>query len=98
MKVFKLFYIVFLVAFATPAFSLPAGTIEFDGGGMGKVVFSADKHMSKGLTCDKCHKNIFTMKKGTVKISVKDHDKGNFCFTCHNPKDGMNPCEKCHKK
>ena len=53
------------VAFVGSAFAVPPGkTVEYAGGGMGKVVFDGKTHADKGLKCNDCHTKIFKMKKG----------------------------------
>ncbi len=91
------------VAFVGSAMAVPPGkTVEFAGGGMGKVVFDGKVHADKGLKCNDCHTKIFPMKKGT-KITMADMNAGKSCGECHNgtkafaSKDAAN-CGKCHKK
>ena len=104
----KLFVIalVAVVSFvlAVPAFAVPAGkTVEFAGGGAGKVVFDGKTHADKGLKCADCHPALFKMKKGADTITMKDINEGKFCGACHNgtkafsAKDAAN-CSKCHQK
>jgi c(7)-type cytochrome triheme protein len=76
-------------------------TVEFAGGGAGKVVFDGPAHKAKGLNCNDCHKGLFEMKKGAAKITMADINAGKFCGACH--KDGgkafgTKECAKCHKK
>ncbi len=73
----------------------PEKTVEFEGGEVGKIVFSGHKHSEAGLGCDICHPGIFEMGKGTSYIRFKDHLQGNYCFTCHTPQGN---CYTCHKK
>ncbi len=77
----------------------PGKTVEFAGGGEGKVVFSGDTH--KVNKCNDCHPDPFKMKKGTVKITKADHVAGKFCGKCHDGKKAFvqeGNCGKCHKK
>lgn len=93
-----------IVAFVGSALAVPPGkTVEFAGGGAGKVVFDGKTHADKGLKCNDCHTKIFQMKKGTAKIKMADLNAGKFCGECHNgtkafkTSDAAN-CAKCHKK
>ncbi len=95
--------VVVTLALSVAAFAVPAGkTVEFDGKGAGKVVFSGDVHKKAGA-CNACHPAIFKMKKGADTITMKDINDGKFCGTCHNgtkafsAKDAAN-CGKCHQK
>lgn len=82
----------------------PGKTVEFAGGGAGKVVFDGKVHADKGLKCPDCHTKpkLFTMKKGADKITMADMNAGKNCGTCHNgtkafkSSDAAN-CGKCHK-
>ena len=81
----------------------PGPTVEYAGGGTGKVVFDGKAHASAGLQCPACHTKIFQMKKNSVKITMADMNAGKVCGTCHNgdkafkSSDAAN-CAKCHKK
>jgi c(7)-type cytochrome triheme protein len=92
------------VAFVGSAFATPAGkSVEFAGGGQGKVVFDGKTHADKGLKCNDCHTKLFQMKKGTFKMTKEDHGNDKGCGACHNgtkafgQKDDAS-CGKCHKK
>ncbi|MGD8559562.1 MAG: cytochrome c3 family protein [Gammaproteobacteria bacterium] len=92
-----------LVGLALPSYAIPPGqTIEFTKSPMGKVVLDGNTHPAKGVMCDGCHPKPFEQKKGVAKITMQDHEKGNYCFTCH--KEGgkawpaKDNCNKCHKK
>jgi c(7)-type cytochrome triheme protein len=83
----------------------PGKTVEFDGGGKGKVVFDGKVHADKGSKCADCHTNpkLFAMKKGTEKITMADINAGKSCGACHDGKkafkaDDAASCDKCHKK
>jgi len=102
-KIFVLAIVVVVsLALAMTAFAVPAGkTVEFAGGGAGKVVFDGKTHADKGLKCADCHPGIFKMKKGADKVTMADINAGKNCGTCH--KDGgkafpAKDCAKCHKK
>jgi c(7)-type cytochrome triheme protein len=96
-----------LLAFAVfggSASAVPPGlTVEYAGGGNGKIVFDGKAHASAGLKCPACHTKIFQMKKESVKITMADINAGKVCGTCHNGDkafkagDAAN-CAKCHKK
>jgi c(7)-type cytochrome triheme protein len=96
--------IVIAVMFVGSAMAVPAGkTVDFDGGGMGKVVFDGKIHADKGLKCNDCHTKIFKMKKGSEKITMADMNAGKNCGTCHNGEKAFKSgdpanCAKCHKK
>ncbi|MDF1614482.1 c(7)-type cytochrome triheme domain-containing protein [Desulfurivibrio dismutans] len=79
--------------------SMPGNTAEFDGGPMGKVVFSGQIHADAGMSCNDCHTDIFQMKR-EVKITMADHNAGNYCFSCHQEGGkafaGDN-CARCHQ-
>lgn len=102
--VIALVTIAIAVAFIGSAMAVPPGkTVEFAGGGAGKVVFDGKIHADKGLKCNDCHTKIFQMKKGTAKMKMADINAGKFCGECHNgtkafkSSDAAN-CAKCHKK
>ncbi len=86
------------------AWSVPPGkTLEFEGGGAGKIVFDGKFHADKGLKCNDCHPKIFTMKKGSVKITMADLNGGKYCGQCHNGTRAFKTgdpanCARCHKK
>lgn len=89
--------------FATWAFAVPPGqTVEFTPAGAGKVIFDGTLHAKKGAKCTDCHTALFPMKKGGLKMTMKDMQAGKGCGACHNGskafdvKDPAN-CSKCHK-
>jgi len=92
------------VAFVGSAFAVPPGkTVEFAGGGNGKVVFDGKIHADKGLKCNDCHTKVFQMKKGSFKMTKEDHGTDKGCGTCHNGTKAFSQkdeasCGKCHKK
>src|SRR5512138_770587 len=61
----------------------PGKSVEYAGGGKGKVVFDGKAHADKGLKCPDCHPKTFAMKKD-AKMTMADMDQGKFCGTCHN--------------
>lgn len=113
MKMFVAVMAVFIaIVFTGSAMAVPPGkTVEYAGGGTGKVVFDGKVHADKGLKCNDCHTKIFQMKK-VAKITMADMNAGKFCGDCHNgterktgdknvtifaSKDAAS-CGKCHKK
>jgi c(7)-type cytochrome triheme protein len=94
---------VIAVMFVGSVFAVaPSKTVEWDGGGAGKVVFDGKVHASAGLKCNDCHTKIFPMKKGT-KMTMEEMNAGKFCGTCHNGEKAFSTskpddCAKCHKK
>ncbi len=102
MKKLFVIAIIAVVSFvlATSAFAVPAGkTVEFAGGGAGKVVFDGKTHADKGLKCADCHPAVFPMKKAP--ITMADINAGKACGTCHKEGGKAFPakdCAKCHKK
>lgn len=92
------------VVFAGSAVAVPSGkSLEYAGGGAGKVVFDGKTHADKGLKCNDCHTKIFKMKKGSAEMKMKDINEGKFCGECHNGTKAFKAsdpasCVKCHKK
>ncbi len=82
----------------------PGRTVEYAGGGAGKVVFDGDSH--KSLTCMECHTRIFsrmTKNAPRAKITMKDIYEGKYCGACHNGTRAFDAkktdnCSKCHRK
>ena len=95
--------ILVIVAFVGSALAVPPGkTVEYEGGGAGKVVFDGKIHADKGLKCNDCHTKIFPMKKGG-KYTMADMNAGKNCGECHNGTKAFKSsdaatCAKCHKK
>ncbi|HEX8948987.1 MAG TPA: cytochrome c3 family protein [Dissulfurispiraceae bacterium] len=94
--------VVIAVVFVGSAMAVPPGkTVEWPGGGLGKVVFDGKVHASKGLKCNDCHTKIFPMKKTEMKMA--DINAGKECGACHNGEKAFKAndpanCAKCHKK
>jgi c(7)-type cytochrome triheme protein len=92
-----------IVAFVGSALAVPPGkTVEYAGGGAGKVVFDGKAHADKGLKCNDCHTKIFPMKKGGT-YTMADMNAGKNCGECHNGTKAFKSseaadCGKCHKK
>jgi c(7)-type cytochrome triheme protein len=107
MKKFFVMALVVVVALAMSmtAFAVPAGkSVEFAGGGAGKVVFDGKVHADKGNKCADCHQSgLFKMKKGGEVFTMKDMEAGKNCGACHNGTKAFGvkeatSCAKCHKK
>lgn len=98
------FVLLISVALAGNVFAVSSGkTVEFAGGGNGKVIFDGKIHADAGLKCNDCHTKIFPMKKGATKITMADMNAGKTCGVCHNGQKAFKPsddanCGKCHKK
>jgi c(7)-type cytochrome triheme protein len=78
----------------------PGFTIEFDGNGEGKVVFTGAKHTGPDMHCSKCHMEIFYVSR-SAPITRPDHKRGNFCFACHDGKQAFaarSNCDRCHEE
>ena len=107
MKKFLAIVMVLAVTFvlAASAFAVgPGKTVDFAGGGAGKVVFDGKAHADKGAKCADCHQSgLFKMKKGSEVLTMKNLEAGKNCGACHNGtkafgvKDAAT-CAKCHKK
>jgi len=81
----------------------PGKSIEYAGGGLGKVTLDGKVHADKDLKCPVCHPKVFQMKKGATKFTMADINAGKACGTCHNGEKGFKAsdpanCAKCHKK
>ena len=79
----------------------PGKTVELDGKGAGRVIFSGDAH--KTFKCNDCHPVLFKMKKGGDVMSMKDMNAGKLCGACHNGTKTFDVkvianCSKCHKR
>jgi len=105
MKLFStLLAVLVVLVFAAAVMAVPGGrTVEYEGGGAGKVVFDGKSHADKGLKCGDCHPGLFQMKKGAVKITMADINAGKSCGDCHNGTKAFKAgeaanCARCHKK
>ena len=65
--------------------------------------FSHSIHKKNGVTCEKCHPDVFVAKKGANDITMKRNIDGEFCGACHMGSGAfllstwnMSDCEKCH--
>ncbi|MFQ3573170.1 MAG: c(7)-type cytochrome triheme domain-containing protein [Thermodesulfovibrionales bacterium] len=81
--------------------AVPTGkTVEYSGGGFGKVIFDGKIHADKDLKCNDCHTSLFSFKT-EAKITMADHKSDKYCFKCHNGSKAFtsdNNCGRCHKK
>jgi c(7)-type cytochrome triheme protein len=76
----------------------PGFTLEFDGKGEGKVVFSGEAHTRQGRNCADCHMDIFYVSRNS-QITRADHKRKNACFVCHDGEQAFaarKNCERCH--
>lgn len=93
-----------LFAFLSTAMAVPPGkTVEYAGGGHGKVIFDGKLHHDKGFQCANCHTKIFPMKRGSAKITLSEMSMGKFCGECHNGTQAFKVneplnCSMCHKE
>lgn len=104
MRIIAAVAVLVIIAFAGSALAVPPGkTVEYQGGGAGKVIFDGKLHADKGAKCNNCHPALFQMKRGAQKITMADMNAGKHCGACHNGTkafksgDAAN-CAKCHKK
>jgi c(7)-type cytochrome triheme protein len=78
----------------------PGFTLEFDGKGEGKVLFSGTVHTRGGRNCADCHMDVFYVSRNS-QITRADHKRKQACFVCH---DGVQAfaarmnCERCHQE
>ena len=96
--------LIIAVAFVGSAMAVPRGKQRsLKAAQWAKSLLTARYMLTKGLKCNDCHKDgtPFTMKKGTAKIKMADHNAGKLCFSCHNGTKAFaskENCAKCHKK
>jgi c(7)-type cytochrome triheme protein len=77
-------------------------TVEYAGGGAGKVVFDGSVHANKVLGCVDCHPSPFQMKKGSTEIKMEAVSRHKSCGACHDgtkafKAEDKNNCAKCHQ-
>ncbi len=69
------------------------------GRGVKGVMFYHDKHPQK---CQSCHPALFTPREGASAISMADHSRNKYCFTCHDQEGkkafAWSDCTRCHQK
>lgn len=72
-------------------------TSETFGKGKQAVRYNHEIH-TKNLKCSTCHPKLFNVKKGADIITMADHGKQKYCFTCHEGKRAFswNECSRCH--
>jgi phosphate transport system substrate-binding protein len=83
------------------AYAVPPGfSLEFEGGGQGKVIFQGKVHSGSGMDCSDCHMAVFYAGRAS-QITVMDHNRKQYCFTCHNGEvafAAISDCAKCHRQ
>lgn len=95
---------VLTLVFAGVTMAVPPGKkVEWDGKGLGKVVFDGTVHADKGARCDACHIKIFQMRKGATQLKMDEMNDGKQCGACHDGTKAFSAsdkeaCVKCHKK
>lgn len=71
-------------------------TIEPKGTGTSAVVFSHKKHAFWN-GCEVCHPDIFPIKKGAAKYTMRELEKGEYCGVCHDKVAfPIHDCKRCH--
>ncbi len=67
------------------------------------VIFSHERHVNMGLSCDDCHEGLFEMAAGTAEESgdftMKSLYEGKYCGACHNGEMAFasnTRCTSCH--
>ncbi|MFQ3573553.1 MAG: c(7)-type cytochrome triheme domain-containing protein [Thermodesulfovibrionales bacterium] len=68
--------------------------------GVGDTSVSFKHNTHAKIPCSDCHSKLFRMKKGTTKVTFKEHHQNTACFYCHDGKQsfGMDNCIACHGK
>ena len=108
MKIQATLVALLMAVFAGSAYAVPPGmTVEFEGGGLGKVIFSGKIHAEEGFKCPDCHTKLFKQKRGSNAITMSAIGKGEYCGACHNettvsPKGVQvfgpkKHCSRCHE-
>ncbi len=102
MKAKAILFVVLMLSLAivSTAFALPKGKVKVMETKMGKVTFSSDMHVAKGLKCMDCHKSIYKMATGSLKQLVP-HKIGESCGNCHDGTKAFSvkkDCKRCHVK
>ena len=93
--------VIITMVFIGSAIAVPPGkTVEYAGGGAGKVVFDGTTH--KGIGCADCHPSPFQMKKGSTEIKMESVSRHKSCGACHDgtktfKAEDKNNCAKCHQ-
>lgn len=76
----------------------PVLTLEFDGHGEGKVIFSGATHSPGAPHCADCHMALFDVSRSS-QITRADHRRKVYCFACHDGKTAFaarGKCDRCH--
>jgi len=95
--------VIITMVFIGSALAVPAGkTVEYAGGGAGKIVFNGSVHANKGLGCNDCHPSPFQMRKGSTEIKMEAVSRHKSCGACHDGSkafkaEDKNNCAKCHQ-
>jgi c(7)-type cytochrome triheme protein len=85
---------------AGAASAVPPGlSLEFEGGGMGKVIFSGSVHSH--THCSTCHMDLFHVSRSS-EIRQEDHRSNRYCYACHDGEKAFGArrgrdCANCHK-
>jgi c(7)-type cytochrome triheme protein len=87
------------VAFAVS----PGKRVEYEGGPLGKVIFSGAVHDEAGYRCMDCHNKVFSIRSSEkASITESSHVPGKLCGVCHDGNKAFgiqdkSNCSKCHK-
>jgi c(7)-type cytochrome triheme protein len=73
-------------------------TIVVMGKGKEEVLFQHETHTSSAK-CRDCHSAPFQIKKGSNRITLREHPTKKYCFGCHDGKQSFswNNCHRCHQ-
>jgi c(7)-type cytochrome triheme protein len=79
----------------------PAFVFLADPGSPGPVTFEHAKHIARGAKCADCHPKLFTMRKGSTKLTMDLMAEGKACGSCHNGRKAFatmdgDKCLTCH--
>ncbi len=91
---------ILMAGVTSPAWAVPPGfTLEFDGNGEGKVIFSGAAHSARAKPhCADCHFELFDVSR-SAQITRADHKRKQFCFVCHDGEKvfaARQNCDRCH--
>ncbi|HEX7375036.1 MAG TPA: c(7)-type cytochrome triheme domain-containing protein [Steroidobacteraceae bacterium] len=78
----------------------PVLSLEFDGKGEGKVIFSGAKHSPGAPHCADCHMALFDVSR-SAQITRADHRRRVYCFACHDGRTAFaarGKCDRCHEE
>ncbi|MEO5359231.1 MAG: cytochrome c3 family protein [Nitrospirota bacterium] len=92
-----------LLVLVFPVFAVPPGKVLQWESDDGRVVFNGTKHAGKGIKCTQCHLEVFRMRHGVTRMTMKEMDEGAYCGACHDGKTSFSTsderyCSKCHLK